>query len=132
MNAQEVKVEFWKLVALAMSEWEERDGLNEIEPVLVDILFLAKKNPVHESELKSAFLELVHLKEMPVEILEFCMHDLRWPEIRQEVEKVIAASADPRERSALERVLSAYAEDWEDLDLYKYYREGLDKATPLL
>jgi hypothetical protein len=121
MNANVVKSKFRSLVEAASKRWDATSGADELEPALLDILNFVKAHIESRSVLEDAFIELSRSKGVPVEILEFCMHELRWSKVRDEVESAIRGSTDLREQQALERVLTAYSDDWEDADLYAYY-----------
>lgn len=57
-----------------------------------------------------------------VEILEFCMRELRWPEVYDAMAALDSPSHDWRVRRAAQRVLEVYEEDWPGGEIYETYR----------
>ena len=87
------------------------------------ILALISKHP----ELRSAFgHEFVVAIQSPDKfdrwLIEFCMHALRWPELKTEFEKMSAAAIAQNNWNLiqpLQHVLDAFEDNWEDAnDLY--------------
>lgn len=58
-----------------------------------------------------------------VEILEFCMRELRWPEVREAMMAMDSSALDWRVRRAAQRVLEVYDEEWPGGEIYDTYRE---------
>lgn len=54
--------------------------------------------------------------------MEFVMHALRWEAIRVELQRLLAVTTNWNDQRVLERILAAFDEDWEDADVYDYYR----------
>jgi len=113
--------EFWTLVQAAESAWQKTDGTDELEPYLLQILQFVQSNSNSREELVENFKTIVKEEKWPIEILEFCMRELKWDEIKLSVLQEMSNSSDLRVRDALSRVLAVYEKEWEDSDLYKYY-----------
>lgn len=63
--------------------------------------------------------------EAPWEVIPFCMHELRWPEVEHEIEQRLRealARNDWRAVPVLTHCRDAFSDDWESADLYEYYR----------
>lgn len=113
--------QFWLLVRNAESAWENTDGADELEPYLLAVLEFVKKNITHRAELLKCFNTLVWEDKGPIEILEFCMRELRWKEVQETAIQAMKENTDIRILNALDRFLAVYEDEWEDADLYKYY-----------
>lgn len=116
-----VSDEFWLLVKSAETAWENTDGADELEPYLLAILEFAKKHSADREELVRCFSVLVKEDRGPIEILEFCMRELQWQEVKDATIQAMKEHADIRVLDALDRVLAVYEAKWDDADLYKYY-----------
>ena len=122
MNNIEVKQEFWQLVDAVEERWLNTYSLDELEPSLLEVLNFVKKHPDSKQELEECFLELIQTpKGGVIEILEFCMHELRWPKIKQALENTVRTTKDIRERDALWRIPEAFLDNWDGVIFYKYY-----------
>lgn len=44
--------------------------------------------------------------------------------VTDEVLRLLDESADPRQRAPLSHILASFEDDWEDADLYVYYRKN--------
>jgi len=58
-----------------------------------------------------------------VEILEFCMREVRWPEVREAMLAIDVPASDWRVRRAAQRVLEVYRDEWPGGDIYDTYRD---------
>jgi hypothetical protein len=116
------------ILRVAESSFDIRD----IEPRLRALLSLLESSSARHEEFANALVALLAPvpNELPlgqpgiVEILEFCMRKLRWPEVREALQELKSCTTDWRVRRAAERVLEAYEDDWTGGDLYDTYREG--------
>jgi hypothetical protein len=55
------------------------------------------------------FIEIVRGDlEAPDETIPFCMHALRFPEVREEVKRLVGDPPDPRRMNYVSHVLQAY------------------------
>jgi hypothetical protein len=109
---------------------EESFDSGAIEPSLTELLVLLREDG-RRAEFVDALLALLHpaVGELQlarpgiVDILEFCMRELRWEEIRDVMQALSTdAASDWRIRSAAERVLEAYEDEWPGGEIYRTYR----------
>lgn len=98
----------------------------DLIPFGTEILSLISQHP----ELRSAFgKEFVAGIKCPDKfdrwLIEFCMHALRWPELKAEFEKMSVAAIAQDNWSLiqpLQHVLDAFEDNWEDsTDIYAKY-----------
>ena len=110
---------FYKVCNKIKLEWKSPTQINEEH--FVYVLNFIKGNVPYRSEVLSYFLSIMKGEiDMPPELIEFCMRELQWPEIKNFAIKQIE-SGDPRTLRFMEHILEVYQSEWEDADLYKYY-----------
>lgn len=117
--------ELARLLAAITAAAERYPGVNSYEHLLVDLLDLLLSGRLAKTEAVSALDRLV--SEWPPgapEVLEFTMHRLRWPEVRDALEDHRAHASDFRTRDLAVQVLQAFEDDWPEGDIYETYREG--------
>lgn len=91
----------------------ERDKEPEFEAVLVHVL-------AHPSERQIFAIKFMELLSAPLtdgDLFEFCMHALRWPEVRSRVAEAMQeaiARNDIRARDFFGHALSAFDDHWLD------------------
>lgn len=115
-------MEFYELVR----EAEAADLREEpIEPYLVHLLSTIKRHPDCRAEYVVAFNDLITgTTSVPWELVPFCMHELRWDEVRLTIEASIAAARSRNDWRAIPiyaAYLDAFSEDWGSADLFQYY-----------
>jgi hypothetical protein len=100
-------------------------GEEPVEPHLVRLLTTIKSQPECRSEYVAAFKDLVESRaSIPWELIPFCMHELRWAEVRTTIEDRHAEARtrnDWRAIAVLSKYLDAFRDDWESIDLFTYY-----------
>lgn len=96
-----------------------------IEPHLVRLLTAIKRHPECRSEYATAFKDLVESRvSIPWELIPFCMHELRWAEVRTVIEERSAHARQQNDWRAIavySKYLDAFSEAWESADLFAYY-----------
>jgi hypothetical protein len=93
----------------------------EVEPIYVEILNLIKANPSSRKQFAKALLSILDGKNAPWELIQFCMRELQWQEVKDELEKKIYLAEDPRVIAVLQDILAVYEIRWDHADLYEYY-----------
>lgn len=118
--------QFWNKCEVIRLSWAATSGTNEIEHLLIELLMFVRSHPEAGKHLKECFERLVFDRNLgPLEIIIFCMRELRWPEIKDAVLSKMKGTNDPRILAGLDSVLAVYEDEWEDSDLYEYYRGKL-------
>ncbi|MES9903017.1 MAG: hypothetical protein ABW168_10075 [Sedimenticola sp.] len=105
----------------AESTLKESYGVNAVEGQLLEMLQLLKSNTKFKSEFVQVLLEFLDEGNAPYEVVQFCMRELQWPEIKQHAQNMLESSDDPRVHKVANEVLAVYGEAWEDEDLFSYY-----------
>ncbi len=128
---EEIRHDVKILVSRILRDAELSDDVRDIEPTLQELLSALQDEHNDPQESVQALLGLlVRTPDGPplhrpgiVEILEFCMRRLRWPEIHDALNELRTSARDWRVQRAAERVLEVYEEDWPGGDIYLEYRE---------
>ena len=125
MTDVEIVQEFGRLIEVAEKKWRATYSADDLEPELLNILIFTKHNLDSKGVLEQCFLDLIYTKKWRVslDVLEFCMHELKWSKIKQALEKVVENTNDIRERDALSGVIEAFSDDWNGAVIYNYYSE---------
>jgi hypothetical protein len=126
---------FDELVAkIAEAEAREREaiGVDELESVFVAVLeFIKTHTELRPKAVEEFSKHLRDVNRAPHGLLEFCMHELKWPEMRAEAEEILAECTETVVRNKLygapsqhlhylENVLSSFGQSWESKDLFSY------------
>jgi len=93
----------------------------QVEPSYLRLLSLLKNNPEFKSIFVVKLLFILDKNNAPWEIIQFCMRELQWNEIKQEIETRLRVAEDLRMVAILNHILEVYDKEWVDADLYKYY-----------
>ncbi|MDF2396022.1 hypothetical protein GWQ44_10780 [Pseudomonas sp. 3MA1] len=110
---------FDQLCALAALSYDET-GDTRFESRLLDILNLVKSYPQARDLFVEKFKIMLSSRVTPLEVVEFCMRELQWEEVKCFALALYQPSINPRSQ-ALAGLISAYEEVWPDEDLYRYY-----------
>ena len=123
MTEDDLYQEFSKLMDAVQHTWKTTYSADELEPDLLNVLNFTKQHLESKETLIQFFITLVkeHKWNGDIEVIEFCMHELRWPEVKQAVEEKVATTQDIRERDALCQIPDAYSDDWDGVEFYSYY-----------
>jgi hypothetical protein len=96
---------------------------------------LADREAVHEaalllvtkhSELRSEFVEKFGemLVNHDLELFEYCMHELRWPEVKALLDEAVSSAVDRKDiraRDYLAGVKAAFTDEWSGREFYRRY-----------
>ena len=108
-------------------------GIETVEDALFDIIDMLRSNP----DLKPEFLAMVEQSfthrdksglfdgGVPRELVELATHELRWPEFAiladQRIQTIFGGDNNLSISDVSQSVKAAYADDWEDRDLFERY-----------
>ena len=114
---------FRELVSSAAEGFRPHSDAPEIIPFGTDILNLVRAHPEAQTLFEQEFIAATRVA--PPELLEFCMHALRWPRLRahfQEQQDAAIARNDWRAEPYYRHLLEAFDDDWQDAtDFYGAY-----------
>jgi L-cysteine desulfidase len=111
-------------------EAEEFD-YRELEKYLIKILFFIKSHPDEQEYFIKYFVYIIdainsngladkryiHINQL----LQYCMRDLQWPEIKTALLNRLSISTFWREEGCIADILDVYEDEWADDDLYEYF-----------
>lgn len=122
---------FERLLTAAMIACGELPSTYEFEPAFVRLLDYLLEHP----ELKPYAVQRFLFVLTPAgggggELVPFCMHTLRWEEVRAVVKEwadVAYAKNDWRALPVFIDVLASYDDEWKDGSLFLYYEQESDE-----
>lgn len=125
MTNSHILDEFDRLVREADALERDLDELDQLshEPVFEAALNLVLSNPGMRDAFARKLSGMLHNRDL--ELFEYCMHELRWPEVKSDLQTAIREAASPprdvRSEFFFARVLSAFGGDWSGHDFYKRF-----------
>lgn len=120
MNENTVVARFYELAA----EAERVDSASEqpLEPAMDAVLAHVVAHPEAREAFRRAFVEIIRDPQRgPPELVEYCMHALRWPEARSELAHWLESESSERLRHVLRKVVMAFDDDWPHAKLYSRF-----------
>jgi hypothetical protein len=120
MNAIE---KFRQIASEATEAFKPESGAPEIIPYGAAIVQLVRSYPEQQKFFEAEFIALT--KTAPPELLEFCMHALRWDSLHQYFKQrhnEAVSRNDWRAEPCYRHIVEAFEENWEDAtDFYADY-----------
>ena len=99
-------------------------GVNSYEHLLLDLLRLLQSDRVPRTTATEFMFKLVEeWGAGAVEILEFTMRTLQWPEVREALLAHAHKGEDFRTRGLARHALEVYEAQWPNGEIYRTYRE---------
>jgi hypothetical protein len=109
------------LFEAALDACRDGESTSDFEPHFARLLDHLVAHPECHAAAVELFLNEVEQPGGSWELLQYCMYELRWPEIEAAVHRALQA-AGPRSTAPLLHVLAAYEEPWPDIDLYARWK----------
>lgn len=98
-------------------------GVAELEHGLRDLRDLLASGRVERSVAVDELRDLTRTWPAgSIEILEFTLRSLKWPEMREFLQHMATSAADLRDRDRAASLLEVYADQWPDGEIYRTYR----------
>jgi hypothetical protein len=120
--------QFWRLCDEALQASERDVWLHAavIEPACLQILQLISEHPERRQDFEQAFCELWRKRGVyTCDILSFCMHTLRWSNVREFMEREYRAALATKPNDSLfiriMDVLESFTDEWDKTDLFPHY-----------
>lgn len=87
------------------------------------ILRFIKDNPSLRTSIETFFCDIVEKGPViPYELIAFCMHELRWSNVRRLAEERIRREpTKPNLHQLMSQIIDAYNDDWVGRLFYAYY-----------
>jgi hypothetical protein len=116
------------LIADALAATRDMDDSRAAEPYYAAVLEALLAAPSLRATAVRLFTqEIAAPRTLAADLIAYCMHTLRWPEIRDAVTRL----SEPQDTEAWRRkahdyrdVLRAYSDDWRGRSLYVRYSRG--------
>jgi hypothetical protein len=97
-------------------------GVDQIEPLLDDLLNRILQSSECWPAVRMRMEQLLgSIDSDSVEILQFCMHTLRWESIREQTIRLMTEEVGVTKYRLYERVLESFHDDWPERELYARY-----------
>jgi hypothetical protein len=101
----------------------------DAEPEMAQFLHAVRAHPDEREFVvglfEESFSESFYMRAPPEDLVEFCMHDLRWPEIRNLILSLWEKDARQRGAASSSRgwapLLDAFEDHWEKAKYFKEY-----------
>ena len=102
------------------------------EPMLVDLLRHIEAHPEGRTEFVDVFLSILGTPghepiDAPWEVLSFCMHALRWPEVKDAAEAALrerVRANDWRAVNIFQDYVNAFEDDWTTAIVFAHLRKA--------
>jgi hypothetical protein len=113
---------FWSLCREAKSLCETTVDSRQREPAFLAVLAFVKEQLQYRGMFAFCFLHLFHWPELgPFDIIEYCMADLRWPEVQEYIAGIEAVTPEINCRYVANRILAAFKDPWPTGAIYERY-----------
>lgn len=120
--SDDLVVEFRRLCDKAIVASDTLDSTEDFEPDFINVLEFIREHPSIESDIKQVFIDMLGRKDgVPYELLSFCMHELRWVEIKDAAEQRFNSESSPRVLAVMENIIDSFSEGWSSKITYPYF-----------
>lgn len=86
---------------------------------LVDFI---RRHPTLRPAAVRRFVRCVASWDLSPELVAYCMHDLRFPEVLEALRAAVTATADVRRQAMLWDTIGSFDDDWKDAHMYERFR----------
>jgi hypothetical protein len=93
----------------------------DFEPAFVRLLTFINENPGCHNAAEQRFVDGLTRRPLCHELISFCMHSLWMNAVKREAARLID-SENPRGWGPLSSIVASFEDEWEDADMYDYYR----------
>ena len=124
--------QFRTVVSEATASYLPNSSAQEIVPFGAMLIKLIRSNPAMKALFEHEFIEMT--SSAPPELIEFCMHALRWGSLRNYFAKqqsLALESNDWRVEPYYRHLLEAFEDEWEDAKYFysAYFYPTLDRSN---
>lgn len=100
-----------------------------IEPYLEILLEYIIDHPELKTEFINAFIQIIHDPDLESpELVEYCMHALRWEEVKHHISDWLESENSERIRYFLKNLLMSFDDDWYDATSYIRFANELNNS----
>jgi len=123
LNSSASIPQFWQLCAESKRLDESTLDSRVLEPSLFALLDFVRSHPEDRDLFVYCFIHLLHWPEFgPFNLIEYCMAELRWPEVRDHLEGIARVTPELRCLYIVNRILAAFNDPWVNGQFYERYR----------
>lgn len=123
MKAKEL-IQFEELCQEAKNACNSDYSSDHFEPYFLRVLEHIRLHPELQTEITATLVQMLSDDDKgPWELIPFCMHELRWPEVHVAAQERLRNESDHRIKSIMAKVLESFSDGWSDADIYSYYRK---------
>jgi hypothetical protein len=98
------------------------DGVDQVEPLLEDLVDQVRDSVDCWAKVSERFIVLVHnIDPWSLEILQYCMHELRWREIFDRGQYFLQREENVGRRRLYERLIQSFDDDWSEREFFRRY-----------
>lgn len=103
---------------------EIADGVDQIEPLLEDLVDHIRANGSCRPRVLERFLDLIQqLDPWNLEVLQFCMYDLRWQEVSDQAHFWCRQEGGVGRRRLYERLIESFDDSWPEREFFRRYSD---------
>ena len=115
--------QFMTLCDTASHHCRIQPGTKDFEPSFLKVLQFINQHPDHDADFKKRFAASLGEVDGPIdwELVQFCMREKQWLEIKAAASEAILHAESSRTISEMEAIIDVYEEEWPDEELYEYY-----------
>lgn len=119
MSSEDPVIERFFLLAQE-AQRVDAEALDEpVEPAFEAVLSLVISHPEARAGIARAFMRLaIDPNLAPPELIEFCMHALRWPEVKEGLLSRLSSESSERARHVIKKLIMSFDDDWYDAESY--------------
>lgn len=109
------------LIAQANAACRNGESTRDYEPELATLVDYIKAHPNLAEEAAAILSAGAVSCSLEEEVVSFCTHELKYPEVRAACSAVLAGSPGPGMRQRMFAILESFEADWDDAVLYSYW-----------
>ncbi|MFF2045904.1 hypothetical protein ACFVVX_36340 [Kitasatospora sp. NPDC058170] len=100
------------------------DGVDQVEPLLEDLTDQIRDRGSCRPAVAERFLALMQeIDPWSLEVLQYCMHELRWQEVLDRAEDLFRKESGVARRRLYERLLESFEDDWKEREFFRRYSD---------
>ncbi|MFI8085386.1 hypothetical protein ACIF6L_31925 [Kitasatospora sp. NPDC086009] len=96
--------------------------MDQVEPLLEDLVDQIRERENCRQEISERIFALLQeIDTWSLEVLQYCMHDLRWNEVLYEAENLIRQEKDLWRHRLYERLIESFDDSWPEREFFRRY-----------
>lgn len=124
-NNDDLEKQLQDLFRSAQAACDRGESTSDFEAAFVALVVFVKEHPESRPLVEKMCIAGLRDRSLCWELISFCMHALRMATVRDEARRLIDPQ-DPRGWGPLSSIVEAFDDDWEDADMYAYFRASTE------